>query len=85
MIALTRSVTRLPVRTYSTSAPRKVGAVKGGLFGFLFGVTATGAASYYYLLKEYNLANNVVVADVVSLQNSIANLEKHVKSLEEKK
>lgn len=75
-------------RAYSTGpAPgaRKVGALKGGFLGFLFGVTLTGAASYYYLLDEYKLANNVVVADVIALQSSISNLEKHVKALEQSK
>lgn len=72
-------------RAYSTAVPRKVGSVRGTILGFLVGVTATGFGSYYYLLDEYKLANNVVVADVVALQNSIANLERHVKSLEGKK
>lgn len=73
------------VRSYSTVAPRKVGSIRGGFVGFLLGVTATGAASYYYLLDQYKIANSVVVADVIALQNSIENLEKHVKSLEGKK
>lgn len=76
------------IRSYSTApvtAPRRAGSVKGGLFGFLLGVTATGAASYYYLLDQYKIANNVVVADVIALQNSVNNLEQHVKSLESKK
>lgn len=60
-------------------------SIKGGFLGFLLGVTTTGAASYYYLMDQYKVANNVVIADVVALQNSINNLEKHVKSLEGKK
>lgn len=78
-------------RAYSTvapaapAAPRRVGAVRGGFLGFLVGVTATGAGSYYYLLDEYKVANNVIVADVAALQSSIASLEKHVKSLEARK
>lgn len=84
MFALTRQLARSPIRSYSTiSSPRKVGAFRGGFLGFLVGVTFTGAGSYYYLLDQYKLANNVVVADVVALQSSIASLEKHVKSLEE--
>lgn len=74
------------IRTYSTAvAPRKVGAFRGGFLGFLLGVTATGAASYYYLLDEYTKASRVVVADIFSLKESVDNLEKHVKSLEGKK
>ncbi|KAI5956219.1 hypothetical protein KGF54_000694 [Candida jiufengensis] len=75
--------------TTTTTIPvvktKKVGAFRGGFIGFLLGVTATGAASYYYLLDQYNFANTVVVADIIALQNSIDSLEKHVKSLDEKK
>lgn len=81
---LTRSI-----RTYATDSavPRtkKVGAFRGGFTGFLLGVTVTGAASYYYLLDQYNASNTVVAADVIALQTSINNLERHVKSLEQKK
>ncbi|KAI5958707.1 uncharacterized protein KGF55_005705 [Candida pseudojiufengensis] len=80
---------QLRFNTVTTTAPviktKKVGAFRGGFIGFLLGVTATGAASYYYLLDQYNFANTVVVADIIALQNSIDSLEKHVKSLEEKK
>lgn len=48
-------------------------------------MTTTGGLSYYYLLDQYKLANTVVIADIVALQNSITNLEKHIKSLEERK
>lgn len=86
MIGLGRQITQSTIRrSYSTAAPRKVGAVRGGLLGFLVGVTLTGAGSYYYLLDEYKVANNVIVADVAALQSSIANLEKHVKTLESRK
>ena len=89
MISITKQVlkTRPSVRLYSTAAgsPKKVGAFRGIFVGFLTGVTVTGGASYYYLVDEYKNANSVIVSDVVALQNSIAGLEKHVKSLEEKK
>ncbi|CCE80507.1 Piso0_003624 [Millerozyma farinosa CBS 7064] len=65
-------------------ATKKVGSFRGGLLGFLFGVTVTGVGSYYYLLEEYKAANNVVVADVVSLKSTIANLENHIKVLEDR-
>lgn len=88
MIGLGRQLAQSSVRSYSTAATtsaRKVGGVRGGFKGFLVGVVATGAASYYYLLDEYKAANNVVVADVAALQSSIASLEKHVKVLESRK
>lgn len=63
---------------------KRVGGIRGGLVGFLLGVTVTGAASYYYLLDEYKNANNVIISDIVALQSSIKNLEKHVNSLDSK-
>lgn len=86
MFNLARPLVSSSVRSYSTAATaKKTGSLKGGFLGFLTGVTATGAYSYYYLLDEYKAANNVIVADVVALQNSISQLEKHVKSLESRK
>ncbi|EGW31039.1 uncharacterized protein SPAPADRAFT_56956 [Spathaspora passalidarum NRRL Y-27907] len=89
MLSISRHLARSTVRSYSTvaatSTPKKVGAFRGGFVGFLLGVTATGVVSYYYLLDQYKLANTVIVADIVSLQNSISSLEKHIKNLEEKK
>ncbi|CAN6653319.1 hypothetical protein TRVA0_026S01420 [Trichomonascus vanleenenianus] len=81
------------VRAFSTSAiarnatsvplpKKKVGAFRGGFLGFLLGVTITGYGSYYYLVDEYRAANNVIIADVTSLQSSIKKLEAHVASLE---
>lgn len=74
------------IRGYSTAtaAPKKIGTFRGGFVGFLLGVTLTGVGSYYYLIDEYKVANNVIVADVVTLQSSIDKLEKHVKALEKK-
>lgn len=93
MFSVSRQLFRSSIRSYSTTAAngapvkvtKKVGAFRGGFIGFLLGVTTTGALSYYYLLDQYKLANTVVVADIVALQNSISNLEKHIKSLEERK
>jgi len=82
---------RSAIRKYATapaaavSRPptvKRVGSIRGGLVGFLLGVTTTSFVSYYYLLDEYKNANNVIVADIVSLQSSISNLENYVKSLE---
>ncbi|KAG7664189.1 uncharacterized protein J8A68_002293 [[Candida] subhashii] len=82
--------TTTSIRSYSTEAsvsatPKKVGAFRGGFVGFLLGVTGTGIGCYYYLLDQYKSTNSVMISDIVSLQNSINNLEKHIKSLEEKK
>lgn len=91
--ATSRQLLRTSIRSYFTQTatttaavrPKKVGAFRGGFIGFLLGVTTTGSLSYYYLLDQYNLSNTVVVSDIIALQNSISNLEKHIKTLEEKK
>lgn len=89
MFQLAARSARIAARTYTTvvppPAPKKIGALRGGLTGFLLGATLTGAASYYYLLEEYTKANNVVVLDLFSLTETVQKLEKHVKALEEKK
>lgn len=76
-------------RSYSTGspvvAPKKVGALRGGFTGFLLGASATGAASYYYLLDEFTKSNNVILLDLLKLNETVQNLEKHVKTLEETK
>lgn len=73
-------------RHYATTAgPRKVGSLRGGFLGFLLGVSTTGFGAYYYLLDQFTTANQVVVADVIALRESIAGLERHVRALEEKK
>ncbi|OBA20277.1 hypothetical protein METBIDRAFT_15720, partial [Metschnikowia bicuspidata var. bicuspidata NRRL YB-4993] len=76
-------------RSYSTAAPaastRKVGALRGGFTGFLLGVSATGAASYYYLLDEFTKSNNVILLDLLKLNETVQNLEQHVRTLEQGK
>lgn len=73
-------------RHYATTVgPRKVGSFRGGFLGFLLGVSTTGFGAYYYLLDQFTNANQVVVADVIALRESIAGLGKHVRALEEKK
>lgn len=88
MFSLT-SRSMLASRSYSTAsavaAPKRIGAVRGGLTGFLLGVTLTGVGCYYYLLDEYKRSNNVLVLDLLSLTETVKNLEQHVKTLESKK
>ncbi|CUM63718.1 uncharacterized protein PRCAT00001302001 [Priceomyces carsonii] len=81
------STLRQASRSYATglAPPRKIGAIKGSLFGFLLGVTLTGVGSYYYLLDKYKLANGIIIADVAALQSSVADLEVHVKAIEDSK
>lgn len=82
---------RLATRRYSSAvppvaaAPRKIGALRGGFTGFFVGVSVTGAASYYYLLDLFEKTNRAVLVDLMSLTESVHNLEQHVKSIEERK
>ncbi|KAF5212111.1 hypothetical protein EJF18_20433 [Clavispora lusitaniae] len=86
MFQLASRSVRVAARSYSTAAgePKKIGAFRGGLTGFLLGVTTTGVASYYYLLDEYVKTNNVILVDLLSLNETVVSLEKHVKALEDK-
>lgn len=80
------STSKVSFRQYSTGspaiAPKRIGGFKGGFFGFLLGLTVTGFASYYYLIDQYRTANQIIIADVLSLKSTIDSLEKHVKALE---
>lgn len=60
---------------------RRVGALRGGFTGFLFGVAVTGAAAYYYLLDEYNAGQQAILADVVTLRASLKDLNDKIASL----
>lgn len=75
------------LRQYLTApvlAPKKVGTFRGTLMGFMLGATTAGFASAYYLVEEYKRALAVIMTDVFALNDSLAKLERHVKSLEEK-
>jgi len=69
------------VRQAAIARPRRVGALRGGFTGFLFGVTATGAAAYYYLLDEYNAQQQAILADVITLRTSLRELNEQVNAL----
>jgi hypothetical protein len=58
-------------RHYATEVPRRpIGGFRGGLFGFILGVTLTGAVGYYYLLDEYHAASSLLLNSVEELQAS---------------
>ncbi|CEG69970.1 hypothetical protein RMATCC62417_05953 [Rhizopus microsporus] len=90
MISLLRFTTRTVsnhsnTRFYSTdatgSAP-KVGAFRGGIIGFLLGVTAAGSAGYYYLLDEYNSASASLLMSVNELQASTDKVKDYARRIE---
>jgi len=63
---------------------RPVGGFRGGLFGFLLGVTLSGASAYYYVIDEYRLSNDMLTEDIYSLQAAVQRLHDHVSELENK-
>ncbi|KAF7732329.1 hypothetical protein EC973_005225 [Apophysomyces ossiformis] len=82
---LTRNATQgLAARMYTTEAeaPKKVGAVRGGLVGFLLGVTLAGSAGYYYLLEEYNSASGSLLNSVEELQSSTDKIRDYARRIE---
>ena len=34
------------------------------IFGFLFGSTLAGAGTYYYILEEYRMSNELLTEDI---------------------
>ncbi|MCJ1336277.1 hypothetical protein MMC09_001553 [Bachmanniomyces sp. S44760] len=71
-----------PVVTMPVKKP--VGAFRGGLFGFLFGSTLAGAGTYYYILEEYKVSNELLTEDIYALQASVQRIHTYVSTLEEK-
>ncbi|CAG8711160.1 11381_t:CDS:2, partial [Funneliformis mosseae] len=49
---------------------KPIGGFRGGLIGFLVGLTIAGGAGYYYLLDEYHVASNILLSSVEELQKS---------------
>ncbi|CAI2165075.1 18693_t:CDS:2 [Funneliformis geosporum] len=49
---------------------KPIGGFRGGLIGFLVGLTIAGGAGYYYLLDEYHAASNILLSSVEELQKS---------------
>ncbi|KAL8876348.1 MAG: hypothetical protein Q9198_005443 [Flavoplaca austrocitrina] len=63
---------------------KPVGAFRGGLFGFLLGTTLAGAGTYYYILDEYRVSNELLTEDIYALQAAVHSVHNYVSSLEEK-
>ncbi|KAH6564146.1 hypothetical protein BASA50_006837 [Batrachochytrium salamandrivorans] len=61
---------------------RRVGFVRGGLFGFLLGVSATSAAVYVYLLDDYQHSSNSLLSGVDNLQQSTEKLKAYTSKIE---
>ncbi|KAI8921466.1 hypothetical protein BC831DRAFT_477144 [Entophlyctis helioformis] len=61
---------------------RRSGFIRGGLFGFLLGVSSAGAAAYVYLLDEYQQSSNSLLSGVDNLQKSTEKLKTHTGKIE---
>ncbi|KAI9017367.1 hypothetical protein BC832DRAFT_544356 [Gaertneriomyces semiglobifer] len=70
------------VRTERVIQPRSRGFLRGGLLGFLLGITLSGGSAYVYLLDEYQQSANAVLTSVEELQKSTAKLKDHTKKIE---
>ncbi|KAI4247452.1 MAG: hypothetical protein L6R40_001400 [Gallowayella cf. fulva] len=74
------------LETPSAAIPlrKPVGAFRGGMFGFLLGTTLAGAGTYYYILDEYRVSNELLTEDIYALQAAVHRVHDHMNSLEEK-
>ncbi|KAL2044951.1 hypothetical protein N7G274_002726 [Stereocaulon virgatum] len=79
-----RSSSRLLDTVVATPARKPVGAFRGGIFGFLLGSTLAGAGTYYYILEEYKVSNELLTEDIYALQAAVQKIHTYVTSLEEK-
>ncbi|CDW97241.1 hypothetical protein [Sporisorium scitamineum] len=70
-----------PIVVGSPTIRRPVASVRGGVLGFLFGFGIASAYGYYYLLKEYNAASNLMLASVEELQSSTEKITGHLQRL----
>ncbi|MCJ1310069.1 hypothetical protein MMC25_003730 [Agyrium rufum] len=73
-----------PSSTVVMSQKKPIGAFRGSLFGFFFGSTLAGAGTYYYILEEYRVSNEMLTEDIYALQAAVQRVHNYVTSLEEK-
>ncbi|CAG8561481.1 6318_t:CDS:2 [Diversispora eburnea] len=59
-----------------------IGAFRGGLIGFLLGLTIAGGSGYYYLLDEYHTASNLLLSSVEELQKSTSKVRDYAQKIE---
>lgn len=50
----------------ATAVPLKkpVGAFRSGVFGFLLGSTLAGAGTWFYIMEEYRVSNELLTEDI---------------------
>ncbi|KAJ2337509.1 hypothetical protein GGI00_000193 [Coemansia sp. RSA 2681] len=79
------SVTAGSASRPAQEAPRKkrpIGGFRGGLVGFLLGVTSAGAFGFVYLIEEYQKATSLVLSSVDELEKSSLKVREYVKKIE---
>ncbi|RUS24373.1 hypothetical protein BC938DRAFT_473689 [Jimgerdemannia flammicorona] len=70
-------------RFYSTEAPQKpIGGFRGGLSGFLIGITIACGTGYYYLIDEYHVASSLLLNSVEELQASTNRVRDYARKIE---
>ncbi|KAL9639089.1 MAG: hypothetical protein Q9164_001152 [Protoblastenia rupestris] len=62
------STARLSDAATTSTAPitvrKPVGAFRGGIFGFLLGSVVAGAGTFYYVMEEYRVSNELLTEDI---------------------
>ncbi|KAJ1744568.1 hypothetical protein LPJ77_003846 [Coemansia sp. RSA 2523] len=61
---------------------RPIGGFRGGVVGFLLGVTSAGALGFVYLIDEYQKATSLVLGSVAELEKSSLQVKNHVQKIE---
>ncbi|KAJ1665199.1 hypothetical protein IW140_003534 [Coemansia sp. RSA 1813] len=61
---------------------RPIGGFRGGVVGFLLGVTTAGAFGFIYLIEEYQKATSLVLCSVDELERSSLKVKEYVKKIE---
>ncbi|KAJ2314502.1 hypothetical protein H4S01_002898 [Coemansia sp. RSA 2610] len=70
----------------AAQAPRRrraLGGFRGGVVGFLLGVTSAGALGFVYLIDEYQKATALVLSSVDELEKSSLKVKEHVGRIEQ--
>ncbi|KAJ3056687.1 hypothetical protein HK097_005088 [Rhizophlyctis rosea] len=58
------------------------GFFRGGIIGFLLGITLAGGTAYVYLLDDYQQSSQSLLASVEDLQKSTNKLKDHTRKIE---
>ncbi|CAG8516344.1 4896_t:CDS:2 [Paraglomus brasilianum] len=82
-----RTFTTTPVRgqavtAYPQTQKKPIGGFRGGLIGFLLGLTVAGGTGYYYLFDDYHAASNLLLSVVEELQKSTNKVRDYTSKIE---